>query len=320
MSQMKVSRSGALLRLVSAFLATALLAGSLGFAAPETGVARKRPSPRELQRFENRQVRLGIFDGGIASTSTIEVSGFDTLLIDVDVTLFDLDFFGDGTQDIDVLVVNPEGRSALILSDVGGFTSTANVNLTLDDQQPDQLPSNTALRSGVFQPTNIGSPDTLILGTGPFTPPSGASLGIFNGSNPNGTWQIVVFDDSTNDVPLAGSGINGGWALSIRTDNGVPQTTPDQFQAQAGKTLSVPAPGILANDADPDGDDLSAAVASPPRKGQLALRPDGSFTYRPKKRTRGTDTFTYIAEDSGGLNAQETVTIQIKGKKRKGRR
>jgi hypothetical protein len=308
-----------LMAVLSVVVAAAVLIAGFGLAEIAPASAKTRVSPRELQRFENREVRLGIIDGGLANTSTIEVSGFDTRVTDVDVTMFDIDFFGDGTQDIDVLVAGPDGRTAIILSDVGGFTSTRNVNLTLDDQQPEQLSANTALSSGVFQPTNIGSPDTFILGTGPFTPPSGASLGIFNGIDPNGTWTIVVFDDSTNDVSQAGGGINGGWALSIRTDNSVPETEADRFEAQAGKPLNIPAAGVLKNDSDPDGDDLTATLADSPQKGSIQLQSDGAFTYRARKKSRGTDSFTYIAEDSGGLTAVETVTIQIKGKKKRKR-
>jgi hypothetical protein len=244
------------------------------------------------------------------------------VLVDVNVSLFAIDFRGDGTQDLDVLLVGP-GGSALILSDVGGFTTTSNITVTLDDQQQEPLPSNTALTFGFFQPTNFGSPDTMNLGNGPVTVESGDSLGVFNGVNPNGEWRLFVFDDSPgNDVPVPGSGIIGGWALEITTDNGVPRSAADTFQAQAGKTLNVPAPGVLANDSDPDGDVLTAQLINEPRKGTVLLRPDGSFTYRAKKKARGTDFFGYLVRDPSGLTGLEGVSIQIKGKgkKKKGRR
>jgi hypothetical protein len=318
----RMRRTRWLMRMVSAALAVAVLIGGLGIAELGTSAAKSRATSRAKKRFENRAVSLAIVDGGIASSSTIQVSGLDAPVTDVNVSLFAIDFRGDGTQDLDVLLVGP-GGSALILSDVGGFTTTSNITVTLDDQQQEPLPSNTALTFGFFQPTNFGSPDTMNLGNGPVTVESGDSLGVFNGVNPNGEWRLFVFDDSPgNDVPVPGSGIIGGWALEITTDNGVPRSAADTFQAQAGKTLNVPAPGVLANDSDPDGDVLTAQLINEPRKGTVLLRPDGSFTYRAKKKARGTDFFGYLVRDPSGLTGLEGVSIQIKGKgkKKKGRR
>jgi hypothetical protein len=292
-----------LIRMVSAALAVAVLVGGIGLTEMGSASANKRISPKAVQRFENTDVRLGIIDGGIATSSSIEGSGFETPVADVDINLIDIDFFGDSTQDIDVLLVGPEGRSALILSDVGGNTTTTNVSLVLDDQQPEQLPSNAALTNGFFQPTNIGSPDSMNLGNGTITPPSGASLGVFNGINPNGTWTLFAFDDSTNGVSQTGGGINGGWALTITTANGGPKTAPDRFQAQAGQTLRVPTAGVLANDRDPDGDELTAILQDQAQKGKVTLQADGSFTYRANKKAKGTDSFTYLAQDTTGLTA-----------------
>ncbi|MBW3634086.1 MAG: cadherin-like domain-containing protein, partial [Chloroflexi bacterium] len=286
---------------------------------------------------------LGSFGAGtVATTSAIEVSGLTGPVTDVDVNLLDITFIGDSTQDIDVLLIGPEGRTALILSDVGGNTTTSSVNLLLDDQASEQLPDSTALKTGAFQPNNVGSPDTMNLGAGPITPPSGASLGTFNGINPNGTWRLWVFDDQPNGMPAAGGGINGGWALRVTTADdeptngaptngaptadeptasaptaGAPAATGDRFQARAGQALNVTANGVLGNDSDPDGDPLTAIVANQPTRGSLALQADGSFTYKPTKRAKGTDTFTYLAQDPSGLNAEATVDIQIKAAKDK---
>jgi hypothetical protein len=74
---------------------------------------------------------------------------------------------------------------------------------------------------------------------------------------------------------------------------------------------------LLGNDSDPDGDLLEAILAGPPRQGSLTLQADGGFTYIPKKKAKGSDSFTYLAQDPSGLNALATVDIQIKAKKDK---
>jgi hypothetical protein len=149
----------------------------------------------------------------------------------------------------------------------------------------------------------------------PITLPSGASLAAFNGIDPNGTWRLWAYDDEPNGSPQAGGGINGGWALTITTANGVPAAKPDRFKVKAGKTLRVDAPGVLKNDRDPDDDALAAILVDGPKQGRVALKADGSFTYKSNKKAKGKDSFTYLAKDPSGLKAQATVHIQIKATK-----
>ena len=57
------------------------------------------------------------------------------------------------------------------------------------------------------------------------------------------------------------------------------------------------AAGVLGNDADPDGDPLTAVLVSGPSHGTLTLNANGSFTYTPNANFNGTDSFTYRASD-----------------------
>jgi hypothetical protein len=270
-------------------------------------------SPALVQQFAN-PTQLPMGDDQPAFPSEIEVSGFTTPIAHVEVQLLGITYGPASTQDMDVLLIGPEGRTALIVSDVGGNTATGNVNLLLRDDAPEQLPSNSALSSCTCQPTNIGSPDSINVLGPDLTPPSGSALAVFNGLDPNGTWSLIAADDDGNGNTGL---INGGWILKITTANGVPTAEADSFQAQAGKSLTVPADGVLGNDADSDGDSLQAIVAGQPKQGILNLQADGGFTYRPKKKAKGTDSFTYLAEDPSGLNALATVDIHIKAKKDK---
>jgi VCBS repeat-containing protein len=75
----------------------------------------------------------------------------------------------------------------------------------------------------------------------------------------------------------------------------------------------VPAPGVLGNDSDADGDPISVPAASVtgPAHGTLTLSADGSFTYTPAADFHGTDTFTYQASDGTALSTAATVTITV---------
>ena len=63
---------------------------------------------------------------------------------------------------------------------------------------------------------------------------------------------------------------------------------------------------------DPEGDTLTYTVTRGPKRGELAVNGDGSFTYTPKKNKVGTDSFTYTATDSAGnVSREATVVIEI---------
>lgn len=63
---------------------------------------------------------------------------------------------------------------------------------------------------------------------------------------------------------------------------------------------------------DPEGKTLTFTVTRQPKRGQVELRQDGSFTYTPKKNKVGVDSFTYTATDSAGnVSREATVTVQI---------
>ena len=62
----------------------------------------------------------------------------------------------------------------------------------------------------------------------------------------------------------------------------------DSYEVSLGQALAVPAPGVLANDADPNGGALTAAKLTDPDKGAVsAFNADGSFTYAAPPTTGG---------------------------------
>jgi hypothetical protein len=83
-----------------------------------------------------------------------------------------------------------------------------------------------------------------------------------------------------------------------------------------GQSLSINAAlGVLKNDSDPDGDSITALIATQPANGTVSLKADGSFLYTPQANFTGTDTFTYRAVDNSGSATNKstpaTVTLNI---------
>lgn len=85
----------------------------------------------------------------------------------------------------------------------------------------------------------------------------------------------------------------------------------DTFAATEDTTLVVPAPGVLANDSDPEGAALEATIVASAAHGTVGLAADGSFAYEPVADFNGQDSFTYQADDGGLLSEVTTVIIDV---------
>jgi hypothetical protein len=91
-----------------------------------------------------------------------------------------------------------------------------------------------------------------------------------------------------------------------------PIAAADSYQVAANAVLIVPAAsGLLANDADPDGDPLTAEQASQATYGLAFLSPDGSLHYQPPAGFTGADSFTYRATDGALWSDITMVTITV---------
>ena len=77
--------------------------------------------------------------------------------------------------------------------------------------------------------------------------------------------------------------------------------------------MSVQAPGLLANDSDPDlpDDSLQVLIETPPLQGQLNLHPDGSLVYTPTLNFNGPITFSYQTSDGELLSPVAVVTLSF---------
>ncbi len=63
---------------------------------------------------------------------------------------------------------------------------------------------------------------------------------------------------------------------------------------------------------DPEGGKLTYTVIRKPKRGEVTINDDGSFTYTPKKNKVGTDSFTFTATDpEGNVSRTATVTVEI---------
>jgi subtilisin-like proprotein convertase family protein len=127
-------------------------------------------------------------------------------------TVFIHDFSHVAPDDVDLLLVAPGGRSVVLMSDVGDSIPVADLDLTIDSNASASFPDKGPLVAGTFKPTNFGAGDPFPA-PAPGGPPTGDTLSVFNGINPNGTWSLYLVDDNGTST----GSISGGWSIALST-------------------------------------------------------------------------------------------------------
>ena len=90
-----------------------------------------------------------------------------------------------------------------------------------------------------------------------------------------------------------------------------PVANNDSYSTLMNTTLTVGSPGLLANDTDPGGNNLTAFLVSGPANGTLILSTNGAFSYTPINNFVGTDTFIYQASDGATNSNPATVSFTV---------
>ena len=100
------------------------------------------------------------------------------------------------------------------------------------------------------------------------------------------SWTPAITQTGPQNVTAIASDGRGGIAsqtFSINVGaaqaNRAPTAQDDLYAVRRGDTLTVPAPGVLQNDSDPDGQSLTSILVSNTTKGTLNFAADGSFNY-----------------------------------------
>jgi VCBS repeat-containing protein len=166
---------------------------------------------------------------------------------------------------------------------------------------PGVLANDTDLDSSTLTAAVVTGPGhgTLNLnGDGSFTYTPAAN---FNGTD---TFTYRASDGTAQSSPATVT-------ITVTASSDAPVAADDAYTTDEDTALTVAAPGVLGNDSDPDGDQLTAVVASGPGHGSLTLSADGSFTYTPATNYNGTDSFTYRVSDGTLQSDPATVTITV---------
>jgi hypothetical protein len=229
---------------------------------------------------------------------------------------------GDGRAAFTDLVIGGAPGSHTLIFAAPGFTSVTSeaidvrragtaTAITADDPDPSAPGGAVTVRFAVTSPG--GTPTGLVR----VTTSAGAESCSADAAVGSCVLTLGSAGEQTLTASYEGNGAfepsSGQATHTVTAPNTQPVAAADGYVAPAGGlvALEVPAPGVLGNDSDPDGDPLQASVVTPPAAGTLELAADGGFRYTPPVGFLGEVSFSYQATDGRGGQATATVTITV---------
>lgn len=123
--------------------------------------------------------------------------------------------------------------------------------------------------------------------------------------------QITYTPGSTGTLYMRVSSRTSGTGTYTLRINRAPSAVADSYNTNEDTQLTVAAPGVLANDADPDGDSLTADLQNSVQHGTLSLNANGSFTYTPNANWSGYDHFHYRVYDGQTYSGDVVVGLNV---------
>lgn len=173
-------------------------------------------------------------------TATLTVTGAGPFLWDANLTT---NLVHPDSDDLDVTLISPAGTRSTITTDNGNNRSNVFDGTVWDDQASYEVANSFFVSDAPFSP---------------MVPEE--ALGAFIGENPNGTWQLVLTDDTAN----AAAGQHDGWSLELTTLPVSPKVTT--YEIQDLTDYAIPDSGNLVRTLE--------VAGAPTTPGQITLSTD----------------------------------------------
>jgi hypothetical protein len=234
---------------------------------------------------------------GIVTFDNVSLAGFNAVQVRFRLASFSLNSTGNGADLGDTVTASISTDDGVTFFDTARIIGNSNARYDY---------SATGSYTTTFDGDNTLEPQTTPTGA------TGISTVIIN--VPNGTPQIRLRISALNNAN------NERWTIDDVRITGLPQggenrapvAVDDNFSTTQGQTLTLDAPGVLANDTDADGNTLTVTGHTQPNNGggSVTVNADGSFTFTPATGFSGQTTFDYTVSD-GTLTDTGTVTITV---------
>ena len=193
--------------------------GALSLGVVEFTFALAASTTTEITRnsySSTKAVQIPASGVGSPYPAPLDVSGFSGAVSNVSVMIYG--FTHEHPADVQMLLVGPAGQKVVLMANAGADVAVSSIFLGFDDWYS-SVPFWTALTGSWYGPRTYG--------TAVFPSPAGpysSSLSAFNGTSPNGTWQLYV-----NDVRAPGTGSISGWGLTFESTSVQPSIKTNTF-------------------------------------------------------------------------------------------
>jgi predicted extracellular nuclease len=201
------------------------------------------------------------------------------------------------------------------VADAGGFEDTVEVGISFNDLPVAQAQ---AVTTAEDTPVLITLTGVDHFGTAlTYTVVDSPAHGVLSGTAPNLTYTPVLDFNGTDSFTFTVSdgtltSLAATVAITVTPVNDSPVAVDDAYTVAEDGTLTVVAPGVMANDVDVDGDVMTVAILTDVAHGTLMLYSDGSFVYTPDTGFSGVDTFEYqLSTYPSGLKDTWTDTATV---------
>lgn len=205
--------------------------------------------------------------------------------------------------------------------EVGNLSAIRTVTLTVTNVNDAPVAAADVFATDVSTPLNVAAPGVLGNDTDADGQPLTASLVTNVGS---GTLSLGT-NGSVSYTPVPGFAgvvsftyrvsdgtVNSNTVTVTIRMNGRPVANNDSYNATEDTPLTVNAPGVLANDTDPEGDARTVSSFTQPANGSVTVNTNGSFTYTPAADYNGSDSFTYFVSDGARASLlPATVSLTV---------
>ncbi|MGK0271203.1 MAG: outer membrane protein OmpA-like peptidoglycan-associated protein [Cocleimonas sp.] len=229
--------------------------------------------------------------GQIIYTPDTDFTGTDTF------TYIISDGNGGTSQATETVIVNaPSNQAPIAVNDTGNVVCSGPVVINVLENDTDADTSNNNLNILDFsQPTN-GTVTKNADGQLVYT-----SNGNSCGTNDQFTYNVTDGVNTSNTATVT-------IAIAPAVNN-APTAADDEATTQVNSPVTIM---TVANDTDPDGDNLKITDVSQPQNGTVTISSDGTkIIYTPKQDFTGVDIFDYTITDGNGGTSMATETVTV---------